>query len=211
VGGFFVENAAARWFRRRGRARTATLRDLGSPPPRPGALSERAGWRFRAAPARRRVAGHITGRLGAGDRYRTDCWLRLPPVLLLSGVYLSGDSLVSGHYPKRKLQRRIRSWISVNSGDRGWHARSARSARNTRKYDTVPDGCPQGNRARSRKRYRRVGFVIKRLGYVVGWFGDLVGGLFVVAGVANYFHCMIGWLALSQATCVFMILWSLPS
>lgn len=30
--------------------------------------------------------------------------------------------------------------------------------------------------------------MIKRLGHVVGWFGDLVGGLFVVAGVANYFQ-----------------------
>ena len=30
--------------------------------------------------------------------------------------------------------------------------------------------------------------MIKRLGHVVGWFGDLVGGLFVVAGVTNYFQ-----------------------
>jgi hypothetical protein len=30
--------------------------------------------------------------------------------------------------------------------------------------------------------------VIKRLGHVVGWFGDMVGGLFVVVGAANYFQ-----------------------
>ncbi|MGA7940156.1 MAG: hypothetical protein WCA43_09675, partial [Bradyrhizobium sp.] len=29
---------------------------------------------------------------------------------------------------------------------------------------------------------------IKRFGHVIGWLGDLVGGLFVVAGVANYFQ-----------------------
>jgi hypothetical protein len=30
--------------------------------------------------------------------------------------------------------------------------------------------------------------VIKRLGHVVGWFGDFIGGLLVVAGVSNYFQ-----------------------
>ena len=30
--------------------------------------------------------------------------------------------------------------------------------------------------------------MIKRLGHVIGWFGNVVGGLFVVAGVANYFQ-----------------------
>jgi hypothetical protein len=30
--------------------------------------------------------------------------------------------------------------------------------------------------------------MIKRLGHVVGWFGALVGSLFVVAGMTNYFQ-----------------------
>jgi hypothetical protein len=30
--------------------------------------------------------------------------------------------------------------------------------------------------------------MIKRFGQVIGWLGDVVGGLFVVAGVTNYFQ-----------------------
>jgi hypothetical protein len=41
-----VENAAPQWFKRRGRARTATLRDLGSRPPRPSRIM---GWSLRGS------------------------------------------------------------------------------------------------------------------------------------------------------------------
>ena len=34
--------------------------------------------------------------------------------------------------------------------------------------------------------------MLARLGHVVGWIGDLLGALFIVGGLAQYFKCISG-------------------